>query len=392
MENNNIDDDFVLGNNDYNNSVSVSPVRLAPTDFTGLVNLKKTNNNINELENAPDTLDLSDTNDEESDDEDIELGDMNNNMSGMKNNHMNSGEMENNHMGSSGMGNELNMDESESSEMTGKEVSSDDDGEEDDDGEVDYEEEKVEEKKNNNEYPEIPPENYRERNNYKQDMLIKLLRLEKAGYVASKKFTMASSYEDLLFEYNRLNRQRDIEKSIKFSRKIMMALISGIEFLNNKFDPLSIKLNGWSENIMENINDYDEVFEELHDKYSSSVRMPPEIKLLAMVAGSGFMFHLTNSLFKSASPDLQDILRQNPDIMQNISQAAMKNMQSSAGFDTSDPINKMMMQGVKMKEDKNKNLNTLLHKLQEGGNNNPVQKNNMNVFDKKDTNGISLNI
>ena len=61
------------------------------------------------------------------------------------------------------------------------------------------------------------------------------------------------------------------------------------------------------------------------------------------------MFHLTNSLFKSATPDLQDILRQNPDIMQNISQAAMKNIQSS-GFDESDPINKMMMDGVKMKK------------------------------------------
>ena len=117
-----------------------------------------------------------------------------------------------------------------------------------------------------------------------------------------------------------------------------MAIISGIEFLNNKFDPLSIKLNGWSENVMENITDYDEVFEELHDKYSSSVKMPPEIRLLMMVAGSGFMFHLTNSLFKSATPDLQDILRQNPDIMQNISQAAMKNMNNSVGFDSNDQL------------------------------------------------------
>lgn len=160
---------------------------------------------------------------------------------------------------------------------------------------------------------------------------------------------MASSYEDLLFEFRRLKKQRDIEKSIKFSRKILMAIISGVEFLNNRFDPLDIKLNGWSENVMENINDYDEVFEELHDKYAESVKVAPELKLLMMVAGSGFMFHLTNSLFKTATPDLNDILRENPDIMKNISKAAMKNMNKQMGVSENDPISNLMMGGLNMK-------------------------------------------
>ena len=135
---------------------------------------------------------------------------------------------------------------------------------------------------------------------------------------------MASSFEDLTYEH-RLKKQRDVEKSIKFSRKILMAFTSGIEFLNNRFDPLDLKLDGWSENMMENVSDYDEVFEELHEKYGESVKMAPELKLISMVAGSGFMFHLTNSLFKSATPDLKDILKQNPDIMKNIGEA-VKNM------------------------------------------------------------------
>ena len=167
---------------------------------------------------------------------------------------------------------------------------------------------------------------------------------------------MASSYDDLLFEYRRLKKQRDIEKSIKFSRKILMAIISGIEFLNNRFDPLDVKLNGWSENVMENITDYDEVFEELHEKYSESVQMAPELKLLMMVAGSGFMFHLTNSLFKTATPDLNDILRDNPDIMKNISQAAMKNMNQKMGINENDQLSSMMMGGLNMKNRKMNNL------------------------------------
>ena len=100
----------------------------------------------------------------------------------------------------------------------------------------------------------------------KQELLYRLERFEKSGSQPSKKFTMNSKFEDIKFEYDRIKNQRDIDKSIKFQRKVLMALTSGIEFLNGKFDPFNIKLDGWSESIYENVNDYDEA-EELHEKY-----------------------------------------------------------------------------------------------------------------------------
>ena len=42
-----------------------------------------------------------------------------------------------------------------------------------------------------------------------------------------------------------------------------MAAITGLEFLNNKFDPFDLKMDGWAEQVNENLNDYDEIFEEL---------------------------------------------------------------------------------------------------------------------------------
>jgi hypothetical protein len=211
------------------------------------------------------------------------------------------------------------------------------------DDEDDEEDDDEEEPKKQKSYEEIQQE--------KQKLLFNLERLQKQGYPPSKRYSMASSYEDMQFEHDRLKKQRDVEKSIKFSRKILMALVSGVEFLNGKFDPFDVKLEGWSENIMENVSDYDEVFEELHDKYSDSVKMAPELKLIAMVAGSGFMFHLTNSLFKSATPKLSDILKQNPDIMRNISEAAAKNMGSTINqeFGQGDFIGNMMKEGINMK-------------------------------------------
>jgi hypothetical protein len=112
-----------------------------------------------------------------------------------------------------------------------------------------------------------------------------------------------------------------------------MAIINGIEFLNGKFDPFDIKLDGWSEQVQENINDYDDVFSELYEKYKSKASMAPEIKLLFQLGGSAMMVHMTNTMFKSAMPGMDDIMRQNPDLMRSFQNAAVNSMaQTSPGF------------------------------------------------------------
>jgi hypothetical protein len=217
--------------------------------------------------------------------------------------------------------------------------SSEEDSDEDDDDESEEEDSQ-------------PKKTYEDIQKEKQQYLFELERLQKQGYAPSKRYSMASSIDELKFERDRLKKQRDVEKSINFSRKILLGAISGIEYLNKTIDnPLDLRLNGWSENVMENVSDYDEVFEELHDKYGEKVKMAPELKLLMLVAGSGFMFHLTNSLFKSATPDLKDVLRQNPDIMRNIQEAASKKMSENIGqqFGDDDKIGNMMRQGINMK-------------------------------------------
>ena len=178
----------------------------------------------------------------------------------------------------------------------------------------------------------------------KQELLYRLERLEANGFKPSRKFNMSSNLDDIKFEYERMKKQRDVDKSIKFQRKILMALTSGIEFVNNKFDPLSVKLDGWSESIYENLHEYDDVFEELHEKYKSKMKVAPEIKLLMMVGGSAFMFHLTNTLFKSKMPGLDQILQQNPELARNVQQAAMNTMrQNEASSGNPDPLFGMMM-------------------------------------------------
>jgi hypothetical protein len=120
---------------------------------------------------------------------------------------------------------------------------------------------------------------------------------------------------------------------VKFQGNMMMAIINGIEFLNNRFDPFDIKLDGWGEQINENITDYDDVFGELYDKYKSKASLSPEIKLMFQLGGSAMMVHMTNTMFKSAMPGMDDIMRQNPDLMRQFQSAAVNSMaNTNPGF------------------------------------------------------------
>ena len=157
----------------------------------------------------------------------------------------------------------------------------------------------------------------------KQELLFKLKRFESRGIPLSNHFSSSSKIEDMREEYGRIKKQRDLENSIKFQRKTMMAFSSGVEFMNSKFDPFDIKLDGWSESLHENLTDYDDVFEELHEKYKTRAKIAPELKLLMMLGGSAAMFHMTNSFFKSAMPNMDDVLKQNPDLARQFANAAV---------------------------------------------------------------------
>ena len=144
---------------------------------------------------------------------------------------------------------------------------------------------------------------------------------------------MESSLQEMQGEYETIVAEREKKASAKFQGRMLMAAVTGLEFLNSRFDPFDVKLDGWAEQIGENLDDYDEIFGELHEKYKSKAKMAPEVKLMFQLAGSAIMVHMTNSMFKSSVPGMDDIMRQNPELMQQFSQAAASSMsQSSPGL------------------------------------------------------------
>ena len=162
--------------------------------------------------------------------------------------------------------------------------------------------------------------------NEKREIIYQLDRLESKGFKIPFKFNMNSDLEEMRTEYNRLIREKELDGSVRFQQKMLMAFISGTEYMNSRYDPFAIKLDGWSEQVNENINDYDDIFEELHYKYKATgKKMAPELRLFISLSGSAFMFHLTSRMFKEQPmPNVENVLKSDPELMKQFQQAAAK--------------------------------------------------------------------
>jgi len=176
---------------------------------------------------------------------------------------------------------------------------------------------------------EKPMPGYKTIDEEKADLVNKLGRLEKKGFTVNKRLNAYSPIDELRTEVKRITYSIDVDKSVKFSRRMLIACTTGLEFMNKKYNPFEIQLDGWSENVMENVEDYDEVFEELYVKYRTKMQVAPEVKLIMMLGGSAMMFHLTNSMFKSVMPNMNDVIKQNPDLVQNMMSAVQNTVPKS---------------------------------------------------------------
>ena len=185
---------------------------------------------------------------------------------------------------------------------------------------------------------EKPTKGYGSIDEEKADLINKLGRLEKKGFAVNKRLNAYSNVEELRSEVKRITYSIDVEQSIRFSRRMLVACVTGLEFLNKRYNPFEIQLDGWSESVMENVDDYDGVFEELYVKYRSKISVAPEIKLIMMLGGSAMMFHLTNSMFKSVMPNMNDVIKQNPDLVKNMMSAVQNTTRQTDGPATDAPV------------------------------------------------------
>jgi hypothetical protein len=168
----------------------------------------------------------------------------------------------------------------------------------------------------------------------KRRLMMRSARLEKRGFPPAVKINMTMSLEEMDEIVSVQKEERDLENSIKFQGDMLIGVATGIEKLNERYDPADLHLTGWSSSVYENIDDYADVFEELAVKYQDSVVVEPEIKLIGMVLCSAMSFHFSKTLFDNAEKDVpgfKQVMAARPDLAQAYRETALNVMGQASG-------------------------------------------------------------
>lgn len=169
----------------------------------------------------------------------------------------------------------------------------------------------------------------------KIELLRKLSELKAKGYELSKSYNFDSSIEEMEYEFELLKSFANKRNGVKLYKNILLNTVSAVEFLNDKYDPFDFQLTGWSEHMSVEVDSYDEVIEEIYEKYKGTgKKMPPEIKLLMLILASASAFHFSKSTFKNL-PGVDKILQNNPDLISKM----MNPQKESSQFMTEQEIN-----------------------------------------------------
>jgi len=178
-----------------------------------------------------------------------------------------------------------------------------------------------------------PQMDEREKRRKKRAMLKKLDEWYEKGQIKhNSNFTMETSFEEVEDEYETALEDKRKKDSVKLQGWWFMTAINSLEYANSAFNPFDINLDGWGEQVSEDIDSYDEIFTELYDKYKGG-KLAPELSLLLRLGFSAAMVNFTNKALSTAAPGFADIAKQNPEIMRMFTSATANVMsQNSPGF------------------------------------------------------------
>ena len=146
---------------------------------------------------------------------------------------------------------------------------------------------------------ERPTPPYKSIDEEKSALLWKIARAKKAGLPIHRNLTIHTNVKELRAEVARIEHEIGLDNGIKFMRRMLCLATSGIELLNNRYDPFGLALDGWSTSVQDDISSYDKVFERLYEKYQDKADIAPELQLLLLLCSSAFTFHLTKKMMAS---------------------------------------------------------------------------------------------
>ena len=219
----------------------------------------------------------------------------------------------------------------------------------------------------------------------KMEKLAKLIELKNRGFNLTKNYNLDSNYEEMCFEIEHWSNYQMKKDGVELGKSFLMNAVTAIEFLNDRYDPFSFKLNGWSEQVKVNSDNYNDVFGELYEKYKTSgKKIEPEIKLLLMLSASAVTFHASKSLADS----LPIPSGMTNDILNTINTKISSSMKDETNDETYNTKQQKLFEMMKKQQSdlKKSNLNKPINKDTNNSNNlgdilNNLKKTNTNLDD-----------
>lgn len=169
----------------------------------------------------------------------------------------------------------------------------------------------------------------------KAELLTKLQEISTANNTqVPSHLSLKTDLETLRYEADRMQAEISTQNSIKFQRRTLMTCVTMLEWMNEEYKPFDgVNLKGWSETVLTNVEEYNNVFLRLHEKYKNRVNVSPEMELIMLMGGSALMFSVTQSMVKSNMGNMGDVMKQNPELMEKL----MRSMAKSASEKDSGP-------------------------------------------------------
>lgn len=174
----------------------------------------------------------------------------------------------------------------------------------------------------------------------KYEMLRKFDRLAKLGVPLRKRFTIDSSIEEMEMEFEFIRKEKDMDRTVQQFSEWFVTGMGGLEWSSknvNLVKAFGLQLDGLSEAAQMKVGDMEEDFEELYELYGDKLKMHPLVRIPIRTCMMVYMVHLTNQMVqKSPIPNIDQVLKSNPDIARQLATAAMQS-QTNARSNTAPP-------------------------------------------------------
>jgi len=179
--------------------------------------------------------------------------------------------------------------------------------------------------------PPLPPQSRFRRTNYDEYKRLKKKKKRRQMQILNEKITLLtyldrlkrkgiivrpldanSNFQDIKLEALKHRQRRKIEFGKHIFTQILLDIIKIIELITTKIEIVDLHLTGWHRNVQYHLNEYDDIIEDIVDKYTSTDEgdgpsMPPEAKLGLLLLVSAVEHAASNSSVGSSVGSIKQL-------------------------------------------------------------------------------------